>query len=61
MSCSHESTSSLTAAVIFVLPEPATVSQLTLTMAGPVQFAPMEFAHLFEPPSPPPRASLFSL
>jgi hypothetical protein len=61
MSCSHESTSSLTTAVIFVLPEPATVSQPNLAMAGPVQFAPMEFAPLFEPPAPPPRASFFSL
>ncbi len=61
ISCSHESASSLTTAMIFVLPEPATVSQPTLTMAGAIHFAPVEFAHLFEPPSPPPRASLYSL
>jgi hypothetical protein len=61
MSCSHESASSLTTAVIFVLPAPAAVSQPAEAMATPANLAPTEFAHLFEPPSPPPRASLFSL
>src|SRR4029077_4710281 len=55
MSCSQASPSSLTSAVIFVLPEPAFVSAPAATIAAPAEFAPMEFAHLFEPPSPPPR------
>jgi len=61
MSCSQESTSSLTSAVIFLLPEPASVSEPAVAIAAPAEFAPMEFARLFEPPSPPPRISLFSL
>ncbi len=61
MSCCHESSHSFLSAVIFVLPEPAIVSQPAQAMSAPVDFAPMEFVRSFEPLSPPPRASLISL
>lgn len=61
MSCCHESGSSLTTAVIFLLPPTAIVSQPAAALASPVSFAPMAFVQSFDPPSPPPRTPLFSL
>jgi len=58
MSCCHESSHVLAAAVIFVLPEPAALSLPMETMAAPREFAPTEFVRAFEPPFPPPRTSL---
>jgi hypothetical protein len=61
MSCSRESSPPLATAVIFVLPGPAVLSQPGEDMVAPPKFVPTEFVPSFEPPSPPPRASLFSL
>ncbi len=61
MACCHESNPSLTTAVIFVLPDPASISQPARAMAAPANFAPTEFLQSFEPLSPPPRIALFSL
>ncbi len=61
MSCPHETSAPLAAAVIFVVPEPAVLSQPGRNVAAPAEFVATEFVPSFEPPSPPPRASLFSL
>jgi len=61
LSCCRESSPSLTSAMIFVLPAPTTVSQPAQAMAAPANFVPAEFVQSFEPLSPPPRLSLFSL
>jgi hypothetical protein len=61
MSCCQESTPSLTAAVIFVLPEPTILSVPARAMATTVNFVPSEFVQSFQPLSPPPRTALFSL
>lgn len=61
MSCCHQTTSSLTTAVIFLLPEPAIVSRPAVALASPSSLAPPEFVQSFDPPSPPPRALISSL
>ena len=55
MSCCHGSSHSLTAAVLFVLPAPSGISELTPAMAAITIFAPTDFVQPFEPLSPPPR------
>jgi len=61
MTCCQESTHSFTAALIFVLPEATIISEPARALATPVRFVPSEFLQSFEPLSPPPRLSLFSL
>ena len=61
MSCCHQSSSSLTTAVIFLLPEPAIVSRPAVALASPSNLAPPEFVQSFDPPSPPPRTLISSL
>lgn len=61
MSCGHDSGSSLTTAVIFVLPTPAAISEPTQASAALTNFAPMAFVPSYDPLSPPPRKSHFSL
>jgi hypothetical protein len=61
LSCCHENNVSVTNAIIFVLPEPAILSQPAQSMAAPHVLAPVEFAQSLEPLSPPPRGSFFSL
>jgi hypothetical protein len=61
MSCCQESSTALTAGIIFVLPEPTSLSQPSEATAAPVVLSPVEFLQSLEPLSPPPRISLFSL
>jgi len=61
ISCCHESNSSFAVATIFVLPVPTTISQPAQGMAAFSYFARSESLLKFEPLSPPPRSSLFSL
>ena len=61
MSCCHENNVSLASAIIFVLPEPAILSQPAQSVAAPLARAPVEFVPSLKPLSPPPRGSLFSL
>ena len=61
MSCGHDNSSSLTTAVIFVLPGPAAISQPALVLAAPTMFVPAAFVPSYDPLSPPPRTSHFSL
>jgi hypothetical protein len=56
MSCCHDHDHPLTGSVIFVLPEPMTISvPMEVTTAELKTQAPA-ITHLFEPPSPPPRS-----
>ena len=61
MSCGQESSSSVTTAVIFVLPVPAAISEPAQALAAPTTFAPTAFVPSYDPLSPPPRTSHFSL
>jgi hypothetical protein len=61
MSCSHDGSSFLTTAVIFVLPGPAAISQPALVLAAPTTFVQAAFVRSYDPLSPPPRTSHFSL
>jgi hypothetical protein len=61
ISCCQESNPSFAAAIIFVLPESAPLSQPALTKAARAYLAPTESVLSFEPLSPPPRSPLFSL
>ena len=61
LSCCQESSHALTTALIFVLPEPAAVSEPAHAASAPAQFGSTEAAPSFDPPSPPPRTSLVSL
>lgn len=61
MSCGHDSRSSLTTAVIFVLPVPAAISKPTQASAALTFFAPTAFVPSYDPLSPPPRTSQFSV
>ncbi len=61
MSCSHEASPPFATAVIFVLPEPSVLSQPDQGIAMPPKLVTTEFVQSFEPPSPPPRASVYSV
>jgi len=61
MSCCQDSSPSLTAAIIFVLPAPAMISSGTLTTATPQQISAVRSVPSFDPPSPPPRTVFLSL
>ena len=59
MSCCHNQDRPLTGAVIFVLPEPMTISAAIVATLADVKPLAHEIVHLFEPPSPPPRSHSF--
>ena len=61
MTCGHESSPSITAGVIFVLPDSATLREPALTLAALTSFALAESVPFYDPLSPPPRNSDFSL
>jgi len=61
LSCGHDSSSFLTTAVIFVLPVPTTISEPAQALPVPTTFAPTAFFPSYDPLSPPPRTSHFSL
>lgn len=61
MSCGHNSSSSLATAVIFVLPVPGAISELSQVPEALTSFAPRTFVPSYDPLSPPPRTSHFSL
>lgn len=61
MSCGDDSGSSVTTGVIFVLPVPAAISEPTQASAAPTFFAPTAFVPSYDPLSPPPRTSHFSV
>jgi hypothetical protein len=61
MTCGHESSSSVTPGVIFVLPRFAAICEPARTLGAPTSFAPTEFVPSYDPLSPPPRMSHFSL
>jgi hypothetical protein len=60
VSCCHESSSNLMAAMIFVLPEPATIFQRAQVIATIAAFAAVSFAPALDRSSPPPRTLLSS-
>jgi hypothetical protein len=55
MNCCHEQASTILAAVIFVLPEPITISAPAKARHAREQEQALTNSLLFEPPSPPPR------
>jgi len=57
LSCCKESNPVMAAAAIFVLPEPAALSQPGASLNTRASSRDTEFAQSFEPPSPPPRIS----
>jgi hypothetical protein len=61
MTCGHESSPSVTTAVIFVLPDSAAICEPARALAVPTSFAPTAFFLSYDPLSPPPRTSDFSL
>ena len=61
MTCGHEGSPSVTAGVIFVLPDSATLREPVLTLAASTSFAPAVSVPSYDPLSPPPRNSHFSL
>jgi hypothetical protein len=61
MTCAHESSPSVTTAVIFALPDSAAIREPALAAAAPTSFAPTAFVPSYDPLSPPPRTSHFSL
>ena len=60
MTCGHETSPSVTAGVIFVLPESAAICEPAPALAAPVSFAPIALVPSYDPLSPPPRTSRFS-
>jgi len=61
MACCPENSHPLAAPAIFVMPEAITICLPSPATTAPNNFAATEFAHFFEPLSPPPRMPLFSL
>jgi hypothetical protein len=61
MTCGHESSPSVTAGVIFVLPDSAAICEAAPALAAPVSFEPIALVPSYDPLSPPPRTSHFSL
>lgn len=57
LSCCHDTTSSLIAAAIFVLPAPAAISHSVVTTSAPLQMARVAFPPSLDPASPPPRTA----
>jgi len=60
MSCCQDSSPSLTAGIIFVLPTPTMISSSALAIAAPQQTSAVAPVPSLDPPSPPPRATLLS-
>jgi hypothetical protein len=60
MSCCHETTASFAAAIVFLLPLPALLSQPAPVVASPRLVSASEFVRSIEPLSPPPRIRQFS-
>jgi len=61
MSCCHEHTSSFATAVIFVMPEPALLHVSLASIGVTPKLTETEFLQSFEPLSPPPRTTFFSI
>lgn len=61
LSCGHETSPSVTASVIFVLPNPAAICEPAPALAAPTSLAPTAFVPSDDPLAPPPRTSHFSL
>jgi hypothetical protein len=61
MSCCQEGSHVMTAGVIFLLPDPASISELQRATDLTAAFAPREFLQSVEPLSPPPRVVPTSL
>lgn len=61
MTCGHESSPTVTAGVIFVLPDSAAICEPARGLAAPTSFAPTASVPSYDPLSPPPRTSDFSL
>jgi hypothetical protein len=56
MSCCHDQDYPLTGAVVFVLPNPTNISAAMEVTTAELEPQAHATAHLFEPPSPPPRS-----
>jgi len=61
MTCGHDSSPSVMTGVIFVLPDSAAICEPARSLAAPTSFAPTAFVPSYDPVSPPPRRSHFSL
>jgi len=61
MSCCHQSAPFFATAAIFVLPEPALLNVPLTNICALLNFTVTEFLRSFEPLSPPPRATFFSI
>ena len=61
VTCGHETSPSATTGVIFVLPDSAAICEPAPALAAPVSFAPIALVPSYDPLSPPPRRSHFSL
>jgi len=61
MSCGHENSDLLTAAVVFVLPVTAPVSVPLDATSAPIELTASEFMRSIEPVSPPPRITLSAI
>lgn len=61
ISCCHESSNSLTAAVIYILPLPVAITLPSDTTSAPAELRATEFVQSIEPLSPPPRTLLLSV
>jgi len=57
LACCHDSNPAFAAAVVFVLPEPATLSQPAPSLSPVTKSSTMESVKSCEPPTPPPRIS----
>jgi hypothetical protein len=60
MSCCQNTERPGMASLSFVLPEPVNIPQPIASVAETTKFVPTESLLSFDPPSPPPRTSLFS-
>jgi hypothetical protein len=61
ISCCHETPSSFTNAILFLIPQPAALSQPAQSVAAVSVLALSEFCQSLEPLPPPPRAPFCSL
>jgi hypothetical protein len=61
LSCGRDSSPSVTTALIFVLPGSTAICEPARVFAAPTGFAPTAFVVSYDPLSPPPRSSHFSL
>jgi hypothetical protein len=61
LTCCHDANPALTAAVVFLLPQQARISQPADSLKLKASSAVMETGLVFDPPSPPPRIPLLSI